>query len=141
METTPPVAAERWKQRFENFNKAFSQLQLAVTTYQADKKNELIAIAVIKTFEMTYELAWKTLKDYLNYNGVEVKLPRDVLKQAFANNLVADGQVWIEMLDDRNVMTHTYDNEKALLAIQHICTAYLPAITALQAFFNQKASL
>jgi nucleotidyltransferase substrate binding protein (TIGR01987 family) len=130
---------ERWKQRFENFNKAFSQLQLAVTTYQLDKSNELIAIALIKTFEMTYELAWKTLKDYLNYNGVEVKLPREVLKQAFANNLVADGQVWIEMLDDRNVMTHTYDNEKALLAIHHICTDYLPAITALQAFLNEKA--
>ncbi len=129
---------DRWKQRFENFNKALVNLSLATTTHQAQPADVLVRIAVIKTFEMTFELAWKTLKDYLNFNGVEVKLPREVLKQAFANGLLPDGQVWINMLDDRNLMAHTYDDERALLAIHHICSDYLPAIKALQLYLEEK---
>ena len=60
---------DRWKQRFENFNKALVNLSLATTTHQAQPADVLVRIAVIKTFEMTFELAWKTLKDYLNFNG------------------------------------------------------------------------
>jgi nucleotidyltransferase substrate binding protein (TIGR01987 family) len=134
MELTTP----RWQQRFENFNKALANLSLATTTHQSRPTDVLVRIAVIKTFEITFELGWKTLKDYLNFNGVDVKLPREVLKQAFANGLVPDGQVWINMLEDRNLMAHTYDDERALLAIEHICTNYLPAIKTLQLFFNER---
>jgi nucleotidyltransferase substrate binding protein (TIGR01987 family) len=134
METTTP----RWQQRFENFNKALANLSLATSTHESKPTDVLVRIAVIKTFEITFELGWKTLKDYLDFNGVDVKLPREVLKQAFANGLVPDGQVWINMLDDRNLMARTYDDERALLAIVHICTDYLPAIKALQLFLEGK---
>jgi len=55
------------------------------------------------------DLRWKTLKDLLTYKGIDALLPREVLRQAFASGLLQDGQLWIDMLEQRNLMAHTYD--------------------------------
>jgi len=78
-------------------------------------------MALIKSFEMTFELSWKTLKDYLKYNGIDVKLPREVIKQSFSNDIIADGQLWIEMLEERHLVAHTCDAACALTAVNRIC--------------------
>ena len=86
----------RWRQRFENFEKAYSQLHAAIEIF--DRLSNLEKEGLIQRFEYTFELAWKTLKDYLEANEVEVKFPRDVIKSAFHYELIQDGEVWMDML-------------------------------------------
>ena len=70
----------------------------------ADPENEVIGMAVIKAFEFSFELSWKTLKDLLNHEGIEALMPREVLRQAFAVGLLKEGQLWIDMLEQRNLV-------------------------------------
>ena len=128
----------RWKQRFENLHSAFQRLQKAIKVHQQMPENDLIKMALVKAFEMTFELSWKTMKDFLNYNGINVKLPREIIKQAFANDVITDGQLWIDMLEDRNLMSHTYDEERAQLAISHICESYITGLTQLQQYLQER---
>ena len=118
----------RWQQRFNNFTLARSALQEATTATEREPANRLYRIALISAFNFTYELGWKTLKDYLALNGVDVSLPREVIKQAFHHKLIADGQIWIDMMQDRNLITHIYDEKIAVQVAQNIRTRYLQAI-------------
>ncbi len=95
----------RWKQRFQNFEKAFNQLETAVS--QLEALSDLEKEGMIQRFEYTFELAWKTLKDYLDQKNVEAKFPREVIKQAFKYEIIDNGSLWIEMLEQRNLMAHT----------------------------------
>ncbi len=115
----------RWQQRFTNFKKAFVLYESAV---KANVTSKLEKEGVIQRFEYTFELAWKTLRDYMRFGGIETDLPRDVIKQAFANRLITDGAVWIEMLESRNVMSHTYDEKSFELVYAKITHGYYPAI-------------
>ncbi len=128
----------RWRQRFEHLQAALKRLQHAVQVHTQMPGDDLIQIAVIKSFEITFELSWKTMKDYLKYNGADVKLPREIIKQAFSDAMLLDGQVWIDMLDDRNLMAHVYDEKLALMAIAHICQRYLAAMVQLHDYFLEK---
>lgn len=130
----------RWQQRFDNLQAAYAKLKHAAAVNAEQPDNELIQIALIKAFEMTFELSWKTLKDYLKYNGIDVKLPREVLKQGFANDILSDGQAWIDMLEDRNLMAHTYDEARARLAVAHICQRYLASIEQLHDYLRARLS-
>jgi nucleotidyltransferase substrate binding protein (TIGR01987 family) len=131
----------RWKQRFENLQSAYQLLLDAISVIQQAADNKLIRAALIKAFEMTFELSWKTLKDYLNYNGIDVKFPRDIIKQAFANEIIMDGQLWIDMLEDRNLMSHTYDEARAQEAIEHICLHYLTGLTQLHDYLLERLNV
>lgn len=130
----------RWKQRFDNYCRAFNKLNNAVEANVSQPDNELIQMALVKAFEMTFELAWKTMKDYLRYNGIDVKLPREVIKQAFANDIIIDGQLWIDMLENRNVMAHVYDEARAQTTVELICRLYLPALIQLHQFLKEKSA-
>lgn len=130
----------RWKQRFDNYCRTYGQLNKAVEAHAFQPDNELIQMALVKAFEMTFELAWKTMKDYLRYNGIDVKLPREVIKQAFANDIIVYGQLWIEMLENRNVMAHVYDEARAHETVNQICQQYLPALEQLHQFMQEKSS-
>lgn len=115
----------RWKQRFQNFEKAFLFLKLA-TEYKT--LDPLQAAGLIQSFEFTFELGWKTLKDYLEEMGLPVRFPREVIKTAFQNNLIIDGELWLEMLEKRNELTHTYDEAHKEQAVKIIRESYFPAI-------------
>lgn len=128
----------RWKQRFDNLQSAYLRLQHAVQANAKTPGDDLIQMAVIKAFEMTFELSWKTMKDYLNYNGIDVKLPREVIKQAFANDIITDGQLWMDMLEDRNLMAHTYDETRALKAVNHICQRYIAGLEQLNQYLRAR---
>ena len=119
----------RWKQRFQNFEAAYRLLAEAL----ADGDSELSDLekeGVVQRFEYTYELAWKTLKDYLEASGLVIApvTPKQVIKEAFAAKLIADGVVWMRMLDHRNLLSHTYDRSVFDAAISAIEADYLPVI-------------
>jgi len=122
----------RWHQRFENLQRALKQLQAAITAHGAVPDDELIVIALIKAYEFSFELSWKTLKDLLAWNGLDVRLPREVLKQSFATGLIENGQTWIDMLEQRNLMAHTYDQARAQQAAALICEHYWPELQGLR---------
>ena len=130
----------RWKQRFENFERAFGLLQEAFAQSCAEM-SDLEKEGAIQRFEYTFELAWKTLKDYLVYSGVvfDQITPRSVIKQAFAAKIIQDGQTWIEMLDQRNLMSHTYDDESFRIAFDSISRSYLAAIEQVFTWLKQRA--
>ena len=133
MATNPASSSDvRWQQRFANLQKALGQLQAAIAEHRRDPANELIVIALIKAYEFSFELSWKTLKDLLAWNGLDVKLPREVLKQAFATGLIENGQLWIDMLEQRNLMAHTYDQNRARQAAELISHSFWPELNALQ---------
>lgn len=115
----------RWKQRFQNFERSFLFLSKSC---KLEFYDELQGAGLVQSFEFTFELAWKTLKDYLQNQGLEVQFPREVIKQAFSAQLIEDGAMWIEMLDKRNELTHTYNQEQAQRAVQTIRNHYFPLI-------------
>ncbi len=115
----------RWKQRFHNLTKAFLFLERAT---KQTSFNELEAAGLVQSFEFTFELTWKTLKDYLSEQAFVVLSPRDTIKQAFQSGYLKDGHIWMEMLEQRNLLTHTYNEEQAKAATKLICETYFPAI-------------
>ncbi|MFZ5805896.1 MAG: nucleotidyltransferase substrate binding protein [Verrucomicrobiota bacterium] len=129
----------RWKQRFENFEKARSKFHKVLASFKKEPKNEIYQIALVQAFKFTYELAWKTLKDYLRYGGIEANLPREVIKESFSKNIIQDGQTWIDMLEDRNLLAHIYDEAKALIAIEHIHQRYAQAIDQVFQYLKTKS--
>ncbi len=125
----------RWQQRYSNFEKAFGLLDSALkqTTHTKLEKE-----GIIQRFEYTFELAWKTLRDYLRHQGIESDLPRDTIKHAFSNRILSNGQVWIEMLESRNLMAHTYDESAFETAFHRIQKDFFPALSQAASFFQSK---
>lgn len=118
----------RWKQRFENFEKSYKLLK----KYSNQQiRTELERAGIIQFFEMTFELAWKVLKDYLESEGYMVKSPRETVKQAFQIGLIDNGHIWIDALSNRNLTTHTYDEELAEKMTKEILMAYLPELDSM----------
>ena len=130
----------RWKQRFENYEKALALLREAL----ADVKNlsQLEKEGTIQRFEFTVELAWKTLQDYLVNQGVVLDqiTPTAVIKQAFAAKIIRDGQLWIDMLRWRNQMSHTYDETRVDKVLRLMAERFLPALEELSGFLKERSA-
>lgn len=122
-----------WKQRFQNFEKAFVFFELAVLkkTYTPIEIGGLV-----QAFEFTFELAWKTTKDYLYEQGIETRFPRETIKEAFHTQIIEDGHTWIAMLEHRNELSHTYNEAVANRAVQIILNSYYPAISQVYNYFK-----
>ncbi|MDH5561559.1 MAG: nucleotidyltransferase substrate binding protein, partial [Deltaproteobacteria bacterium] len=99
----------RWKQRFENFEKALSLLR---RINEIKEPSEAENMGLIQAFEIAFELSWKCLKDYLEEQGHKINSPRDTIKQAFQSELITEGQLWLEALENRNRTAHLYDETK-----------------------------
>lgn len=138
MSTRPDI---RWKQRYANFAAANTLLQEALSQ-GIGNLNQLEKEGLAQRFEFTFELAWKTLKDYLEDSGVslEISTPREVIKQAFSANIIADGAVWITMLDHRNLLSHMYDVKRFDEAVRAIDADYARALQAVIEFFRQRVN-
>jgi nucleotidyltransferase substrate binding protein (TIGR01987 family) len=120
----------RWHQRFENFERAYVLLSSALEGREPDAFNELEMEGLVQRFEYTFELAWKTLKDYLEHSGVVLPqiTPGAVIKAAFTAKLIEQGETWMDMLKHRNLMSHTYDFKEFREAVVAIRTRYLSAL-------------
>lgn len=104
----------RWVQRFNNYKKALKQLQDAMELMEERELSILEKQGVVQAFEYTHELAWKTLKDFLESKGnTGIYGSRDATKKAFLLDLIEDGEVWMQMIKSRNLTSHTYDESTA----------------------------
>ena len=130
---------ERAENKIENFNNALKRLTEANIEYKRNKKNDLYRDALIKRFEFTFELSWKCLKEYLDFNGVTVRdTPRDIIKTAFQLYLINDEQAWLDMMTARNNTAHIYKEEQAVAIAEDISVKYVKALSALKELFAEK---
>lgn len=128
----------RWKQRFQNFEKAMGYLERAL---QIPGPDIVQKAGIIQFFEMSFELAWNMVKDYLEDQGfVDIKSPRGALKKAFEMNILDNGHDWMDLLQDRNLTAHTYDEQKATEMEQLIQNKYFPILKALLLSFKHKSN-
>jgi len=104
----------RWQQRFSNYKRALQQLGEAVVLSESRELSNLEKQGVIQAFEYTHELAWTSLKDFLEYKGQkEIYGSRDASRMAFQLGIVEDGEGWMDMIQSRNKTSHTYNKETA----------------------------
>jgi len=124
----------RWMQRFQNFTKAVHRLQDYV---QKPNLNELEEQGLIQAFEYTHELAWNTIKDFLEFHGnKELYGSRDATREAFKLGLIQDGDVWMSMIVSRNQTSHTYNEETAREIVNLIRNQYIPEMMSLYKKFQ-----
>ena len=128
----------RWQYRFLNFKRAYILLQEAVEHIETLGKLEKEGL--IQRFEYCTELSWKTIKDYLESENVVFKqiTPRAILKESIALNFISQGQVWLDLLDDRNKMSHTYDFENFELVAKNVANKYIFCFGELYEKLSQK---
>lgn len=127
----------RWLQRFDNFQRALLVLERGVQLAQARELSELEQQGLIQGFEFTHELAWNLLKDYLTHQGIAgVVGSRDATRLAFQNGLVADGEIWMEMIRSHNQSSHTYNLEQAQAIARDVVHRFAPLFGALRERFT-----
>ena len=134
-----PDSDIRWQQRFINFNKVFSQLDRFM---QEKSLNEMEEQGLIKAFEYTYELSWKTLQDLLKDKGyTNVVGPKPVIEQSFQDGYIVDGKGWMRMHVSRNLTSHTYDEETAEEIIKSIRSEYFDLLKNLQTRLQEEKTI
>ena len=116
----------RWKQKLSNYRKALYRLAEVVNVAKVRELNDFEADGMIQRFEFTFELAWKLLKSYAEYQGVDKEImgSRDAIRWAFENGLITDSNVWMEMIKRRNDTSHTYDEDTASEVVDRIEDVY-----------------
>lgn len=121
---------EGFNHKYENYSNALLRLKESL---QIEEPDEVHIDGIIQRFEFTFELAWKVLKEYLEYIGMndDVYGPRGVLKAAFAEGLIYDGDTWIKMLDARNNVTHRYSYDESRKIYLDIKNTYVVVLEKL----------
>lgn len=128
----------RWIQRAKSYEKAFAQLKAAVTLAEQRELSDLESQGLIQGFEYTHELAWKTLKNFLESQGMVILYgSRDTTRSAFKEGLIENGEIWMDMVDKRNLTSHTYDEETAKKIVTTICSSYYVEFKRLVEKLNQ----
>jgi nucleotidyltransferase substrate binding protein (TIGR01987 family) len=104
----------RWKQRFYNYKKALDTLRSAVELAAVRDLTDLEKQGMIQGFEFTSEMAWNVMKDYLEEQGIiGIIGSKGAVRHALNKGLIEDGQIWMDMIRDRNLAAHTYDEKTA----------------------------
>lgn len=115
----------RWKQRFEHFMNAFKQLKNAKQLKTERDFTELELQGVIQAFEVSQELSWKVMKDFLEEQGkTDLFGSKNAVKEAFNVGLIANGEVWLDMIKSRNLTSHIYDESEILAILDTILDVY-----------------
>lgn len=125
----------------KKFNNYVSNLEVLGRAHEQDLENEFIISGIIDKFFLQFELGWKTLKDLLAYEGVDVAKsgsPRDIIKAAFRYYQSLDEDTWLSMLAQRNNMAHVYDRAAAKELMEKILKDYIPAFCALERELRDK---
>ncbi len=126
----------RWQQRFTNYKKAFAQLDEAI---QTKRPSTLERAGIIQMFEFTAELAWNTLKDYLQNQGInDITGSRDAIRKAFKHGLLQDGMSWMKMLESRNLTSHIYNENVADTIMTDVINIYHPLFKELLQVLESK---
>ena len=130
----------RWKQRFQNYEKGFKRLSRAIEVVNSAPDDDLLQSGLVQTYEYTFELAWKTLKDYLMLEGFEVRSPRETIRQGFQSGYIMNGEDWLQALADRNLTTYIYDDEIIIRVLNDIFERYFFLLQDFYVSFKEKAN-
>lgn len=103
--------------KLKTLEEALSQLDKAL---QEPLENELAVDATIKRFQLCMELSWKWLRRILMMQGIEIDMPRPTLQKAYVSRLIDNEDIWLDMLKDRNKMSHIYKQKEAREAYERI---------------------
>lgn len=126
----------RWLQRFDNFQRTLLVLERGVRLTQTCELSELEQQGLIQGFEFTHELAWNLLKDYLKHQGItNIVGSRDANRLAFQNDLISDGDTWMDMIRARDQSSHTYNLEQAEAIARAVVDRFHPTFCALRDHF------
>lgn len=126
---------ERFSQRQKEYYNALTRLKEALQEQETD----LVIDGVIHRFEFTFELAWKTIKDYLEYMGLSEKTgsPREVIQSAFKQGIIENGEIWIEIMLSRNSLSHMYDEKASREIYNKIKEIYISEFEKLEIKFEE----
>ena len=117
----------RWKQRFENFERAYGVLFRLLEQYQKNKTDETVQMALVQAFEFTYELSWNTMRNYLETEGFQdIKTPRQTIRTAFQAGLIQEAQAWLNVIEKINLASHTYNQAVLEETVFYITTEFFP---------------
>ena len=121
--TNPDI---RWHQRLRNYQAALNRLQSAVELSKTRALSTLEQQGLIQAFEFTHELAWKVMKDFLVDQDGESRIAgsKDAVRMALSRGLIAKGEVWMEMIESRNLSSHTYDQTTADEVVRRVLESY-----------------
>ena len=122
----------RWQQRLDNYLRALAQLRAAVELARQRELSDLEKQGVIQAFEFVHELSWNVLKDFLEYEGIgDLVGSRSTVREAFKRGILSDGQVWMDMVVQRNLSSHTYNQNVANTLVEMVLTKFHPAFETL----------
>ena len=122
----------RWKQRLKNLKKAFSELSDAVALSKSRELSKLEKQGLIQSFEYTHELAWNVLRDYfLDQGNTDITGSKDATRTAYKYGLIQEGDTWMEMIQSRNLTSHTYNQETADSIVSNILNSYFTEFKSL----------
>ena len=127
----------RWQQRFVNFDKAYRNF-IQIADHDIEKLSDLEKEGFVQRFEYTLELAWKTLKDYLLEQGFDLASPKEVFRQAFQNEIITDGEIWMEALNRRNLSSHTYNAQVLEQTLTFLREEFYPVIVKMHAYLENE---
>jgi nucleotidyltransferase substrate binding protein (TIGR01987 family) len=118
--------------KVRNFGKAIHRLQESIDFWNQNKEWDVVRDGVIQRFEFTYELAWKATKVILEQSGVmDANSPKAVIREAYAQRLITDEDIWLNIISDRNLTSHVYKEEMADEIVNRISSLYLSAFKEL----------
>lgn len=136
--SVPPSPDIRWHQRLRSFRKAFDQLDRATSLAAERELSDLEQQGLIQAFEFTHELAWKTLRDFLESRGAaDIYGSRDVTREAFAKGLIENGEAWMDMIQSRIQTSHSYNQETADEIANAVLSSYLAKFRQLLARLSE----
>lgn len=127
---------ERFEQKKEDFFNALNRLNEAVN----EEPTDVVIDGVLHRFEFTFELAWKLMKYYMEYMGlVEITgSPRETIQNAFKQNIIEDGEKWINMMISRNNLSHMYDEKVSREIYDKIKNSYIKLFEKLKQVMESK---
>lgn len=123
---------QRWKQRFQNFEKAYQTFCRILERFENEREDEVIQLALVQAFAFTFEMAWNTMKDYLENEGYdEVKNSRHAIRIAFQAEIITDAEKWMDMIQKRNLASHTYNAVILEETVNYIHNEFFPLVRKL----------
>lgn len=125
------VLMSRKEEKLEQLNKAVARLKEALDQQQI-LQLDIVRDGIIQRFEFCTELSWKAMREFLQEEGyTQIDSPKAVVRKAFACGMIADGDGWIALLNDRNLTSHVYNEEDAAAILQRIEARYVSLFTDL----------
>lgn len=114
---------KRFNERKEEYFNALNRLKEALER----EVDDVVIDGVLHRFEFTFELAWKTVKDYLEYLGMTEKIgsPREIIQLGFKQGIISDGEAWVSMMLLRNALSHLYDEKTSREIYEKIKNNYV----------------